>query len=312
MASLRLLSAQPKTYLRLIGIFLIGVTACSAVNTPVAITSSAGPTAELASAPIGIGAGGSCVELEGDEPPATLTPTDSPEIDPDDWKAFPILPIVSQEMKDVYRAGLENGNDLHAFSILGDCQSEPEVFLGPFDSDPIAMVDLSYSFRETVRNFAGSFDRYSPTVKDGATTGALLWGEWNDNEEGLCEPGETPLDCELRVHRPSIVLVHIGTHWETRNYRYLNMIVEKIIASGAVPVLTLKADNRELDERVNQDVAALAIELGLPVWNFWAVMNDQPNDGLLSDSTWELTPEAQAIHRLAALEMLDAVWRGLR
>lgn len=231
---------------------------------------------------------------------------------PDDWKSLPITPTVSEEMKDIYQRGLEAGNDPHAFSVLGDCQSLPDVFMGPYDSDPRALAELTSALRETVRNFSGSFDRYSPTVKDGTTTGALLWGEWNDNEEGWCEPGETPLDCELRVHKPSIVIIHIGTHWETRNYRYLGMIVEKIIAHGAVPVLVTKADNRELDERVNEDVAALAAELGLPLWNFWAVMQDQPNNGLVADSAWELTEDAQQIHRRAALEMLDAVWRALQ
>ena len=225
---------------------------------------------------------------------------------------MPVLPTASDEMKDVYRRGLENGNDPHAFSILGDCQSQPEVFLGSYDSDPSAFAALPDNLRETVRNFSGSFDRYSPTVKDATTSSALLWGVWNDNEDGFCESGETPLDCELRVHRPSIVFIHVGTHWETRNYRYLSTIVEKIIEHGAVPVLVTKADNRELDERVNEDVAALAKEFGLPVWNFWVELQDLANDGLDSDSTWELDDEAKEIHRRSALEALDAVWRAVR
>ncbi|MEX2161185.1 MAG: hypothetical protein WD751_04645 [Anaerolineales bacterium] len=228
-----------------------------------------------------------------------------------DWKSWPMLPTVSAELKAVYQLGLENGNDPHAFSILGDCQSQPDVFLGLYDSDPAAVADLPDHLQETVRFFSGSFDRYSPTVKDATTTGALLWGEWNDNKEGLCEPGETPLDCELRVHRPSIVIIHIGTHWETRNYKYLTIIVEKIIEHGAVPVLATKADDRELDERVNEDVAALAEELGLPVWNFWAAVQGLTIGGLDPDSTWELTGEALEIHRLSALEALDAVWRAV-
>ncbi|MEX1248963.1 MAG: hypothetical protein WEA61_10830 [Anaerolineales bacterium] len=215
-------------------------------------------------------------------------------------------------MRAIYQLGLENGNDPHAFSILGDCQSQPDVFLGPYDNDLAAVTALPDYLQETVQNFSGSFDRYSPAVKDGSTTGALLWGEWNDNKEGLCQPGETPLDCELRVHRPSIVIIHIGTHWETRNYRYLTIIVEKIIEHGAIPMLATKADNRELDERVNEDIAKLAEEFDLPVWNFWATVQHLPDDGLAPDSTWELTEEAQEIHRLSALEALDAVWRAVR
>jgi len=223
-----------------------------------------------------------------------------------------VLPVVSPELKTLYQSGLEKGNDPHAFSILGDCQSVPEVFLGVYDRDPLLVAELSEHLQETVLNFSGSFDRYSPTVKEAATTGALLWGEWNDNLEKLCEPGETPLDCELRVHRPSIVIVHIGTHWETRNYRYLTIIIEKILKQGAVPLLVTKADNRELDERVNQDIANLAAEFDLPVWNFWAAVQHLPNDGIYLESTWELSDQAKQIHRLSALEALDAVWRALQ
>lgn len=237
-------------------------------------------------------------------PPETATPAD--------WKSWPILPVVSAEMRAVYRLGLENGNDPHSFSILGDCQSLPEEFLGVYDNDSSVLAALPDPLQETVRYFSGSFDRYSPTVKNGTTTGALLWGEWNDNEENQCQPGETPLDCELRIHRPSIVIINIGTHWETRNYRYLTIIFEKIIEHGAVPVLATKADNRELDERVNQDLANLAEEFDLPVWNFWAAVQNLSNGGLDSNSTWELSDEAKEIHRLSALQALDAVWRAVK
>jgi len=228
------------------------------------------------------------------------------------WKSLPTLPTVSDEMKAIYQLGLENGNDPHAFSILGDCQSLPDEFLGVYDSDPAWVAALPDYLHETVLNFSGSFDRYSPTVKDGTTSGALLWAEWNDNKEGKCQYGETPLECELRVQRPSIVLIHIGTHWETRNYRYLSIIIEQIIEHGAVPVLATKADNRELDERVNQDMAALAKEFGLPIWNFWATVQHLPEDGLYPESTWELSEEAKEIHRRSALEALDAVWRAVK
>lgn len=230
----------------------------------------------------------------------------------DRWKAWPVLPDgVSDELKRIYQIGLENGNDPHAFSILGDCQSLPEAFLAPYDDDAQLVASLPANLQETVRNFAGSFARYSPTVKDGTTSGALLWEQWNDNEEGYCAANETPLDCELRVHKPSIVLVHIGTHWETRNYQYLTRIIDTILEHSAVPVLATKADNRELDERVNHDIAALAEEYGLPVWNFWATVHHLPYDGLYPNSTWELSGEAQVIHRESALEALDRIWRAL-
>ena len=50
--------------------------------------------------------------------------------------------------------------------------------------------------------------------------------------------------------------------------------------AGVVPILATKADNREKDERINRDMAMLAAEYDLPLWNFWAALSDLPDRGL--------------------------------
>ncbi len=184
--------------------------------------------------------------------------------------------------------------------------------MGVFESDAHYFQPLPQPLKDTVLQFTGSFNRYSPTVKDGTTEGALLWAEWNDNKDKQCQLGETPIDCELRTHRPSIVFIHVGTHWEARNRRYLTIILDKILASGAVPVFVTKADNREHDERVNQTMADLAVEYGLPLWNFWASVQHLPNNGMEPGSDMYLNEEAVEIHRQGALQALDAVWKAVR
>jgi hypothetical protein len=230
----------------------------------------------------------------------------------DDWKDWSVKPSpVSDKMVEVYQKGLAQGNDPHAFSILGDCQSQPEVFMGVYDNDPEALKALPEDLQETVTYFSGNFDRYSPTVKDATTEGALLWIQWNDNKEKKCTPSETPVDCELRVHKPSIAFIHVGTHWEARNRQYLEKIIGILMDHGTVPVLVTKADNREKDERVNHNLASLAEEYGLPMWNFWASVQHLPDNGLKPDSDMYLNDEAMEIHRRGALEALDSVWRSL-
>jgi hypothetical protein len=233
--------------------------------------------------------------------------------DPADWKDWPIIPQhVSDAMVEVYQRGLAQGNADHAFSILGDCHSLPDVFLGIYDRNPEVVAELDADLRETVSHFQGSFDRYSPTVREGATEGALLWWRWNLNEEGYCENGETPIDCELRYHKPIITYIHVGTHWEARSMEYFRTIIEKLLETGSVPIIVFKADNREIDERVNENFAKLAVEYELPVWNFWASVQDLPNHGLPEDTQMELTEAAYAIHRRDGLIVLDTVYRALR
>jgi len=255
------------------------------------------------------------IELGEVRPPAStvsqlreFTPTPTP-LSAEEWKAWPEMPVVSDRAKAIYWNGVANGTDPNAFSVLGDCQSLPDAFLGRFDKDPETAEVLDDDLQLIVSHFSGSFGRSSPTVKNGSSAGGMLWAAWNDNPEKLCEVGETPIDCELRTHNPSIVFINLGTHWEARNSRYVSLLIEKIIAHGALPVLATKADNLELDERVNREMAELALQYDIPLWNFWTVVKDLPDHALTESSDYMLlNEEGLELRRISALKALNSVW----
>ncbi len=230
---------------------------------------------------------------------------------------MPIIPTdIDTSLRKVYERGLQLGNDPHAFSLFGDCQARPAEFFGVFETDESLYQSLSPDLQETVDNFRGSFNRESPTAQDGTTPGALLWIQWHQGKYD-CTFAETPVECELRIHRPSFVIIQIGTHFESRNTEYLRRIIEQLLDEGVIPILATKADNREKDERVNRDMALLASEYDLPLWNFWAAVSDLPNRGLYTrddrplQGDIYLTDEARGIHRMTALETLNVVWRSV-
>jgi len=241
----------------------------------------------------------------------TLTPSTAVS---DDWMLRPVLPEPQDNIRAIYDKGQSLGNDPQSFSIFGDCQARPEEFFGLFETDTATFESLSPELKETVINFNGSFIRESPTAQDGTTPGALLWSRWHRGNFS-CSFDETPVECELRIHRPSFVLIQIGTHFESRNTDYLRKIIGQLIENGVVPILATKADNRELDNRVNRDMALLADEFNLPLWNFWAALSDLPNRGLYIYEGREeqgavyLNEKAQSIHRMTGLEALNIVWR---
>jgi hypothetical protein len=242
---------------------------------------------------------------------ATLTA--APNLDA--WMSLPVQPEAGMNIREIYERGIELGNDPNAFSIFGDCQAEPQEFLGAYDTDTALVESLPPDLQETVANFSDSFKRESSTAQDGTTPGALLWDQWHRGEYG-CSFGETPVDCELRAHRPSFVIIQIGSHFESRNTEYLRRIIAQLIENGVVPILATKADNRELDHRINRDMALLADEFDLPLWNFWAALSDLPNRGLYTrddrplQGDIYLTDEAKEIHRRTGLEALNIVWRA--
>lgn len=252
---------------------------------------------------------------------ASPTPTaglvEAVGISVEDWKSWPVIPQVPVHARDLYQQGLAQGRDPHAFSIIGDCQSLPETFLGIYDLDPALVGGLPEELRLTVENFANSFDRQSPTIKGGTTAGAALWSEWHENKF-TCQSNETPLDCELRLHNPSIVIINLGTHYETRNITYLRKILDKLTNLGIVPILATKADNRELDDRLNMEMALLANEYQVPLWNFYAAVSDLPNNGVGVKEGEEhlgeiyLSEEGLERHRYTALQALTAVWMAVK
>lgn len=242
----------------------------------------------------------------------STTATATPNLDK--WKELPVNPMADSNVRDIYENGLLLGNDPHAFSIFGDCQTRPDEFFGVFDTDPLILESLSPELRETVINFEGSFDRESSTSQDGTTPGSLLWDQWHRGEYG-CTFGETPAQCELRTHRPSFVIIQIGTHFESRNTEYLRDIINQLIDAGVVPILATKADNRELDNRINRDMALLSAEFNLPLWNFWAALSDLPDRGLYimmgreEQGAIYLNEAAALRHRMTGLAALNIVWR---
>ena len=296
-------------------VFLV---ACSAEVTPISITPTQNPTTAVVSSPTPTLTQSlkSPVSPSSTPVPNYEIPSPAPAPDPAEWKSWPVIPTVDPSLKKIYERGLSLGNDPHSFSIFGDCQTRPDDFFGVFETDTALLASLSPELRETVENFKGSFNRESSTAQDGTTPGALLWDQWHRGEYG-CTFAETPVECELRTHRPSFVIIQVGTHFESRNTEYLRKIILQLMDEGVIPILATKADNREKDERINRDMAMLASEYDLPLWNFWAAVSDLPNRGLYTrkdrplQGDIYLTEEATQIHRMTGLEALSDVWQAV-
>lgn len=258
------------------------------------------------------------------DPAPTPAPTPTSTLAPDAWRDLPVVPTVSERARQIYRRGLAQGNNPRAFSVIGDCEGTPSRFLGVFDYSKRWYRLGEYAhLQETIDHFAGSFGRISRAAHSGFTTAAVLSPSWANPE--VCLSGETPLACELRIHRPSLALVMVGT----MDYRqpdqfegHMRRILDALIESGVVPILYTKASNLEGDGSINATVARLAHEYDVPLWNFWRAVQPLPNHGLREDGmhlTWGPnffdSPGAMANgwpwRNLTALQTIDAVWRGV-
>jgi hypothetical protein len=221
-------------------------------------------------------------------PTITLSPQPSltPTYDPAAWESLPVIPVITDTVRKVYQLGMKDHNNPHAFSKIGDCETSSAFFLSDFDLGPKAYNLGPYQdLQSTIDYFAGSFGRISLAAGPGYTASSVLSAIMADPSQ--CIPGEIPLGCEYRLHRPSFVLVTFGTNDYANSLsafeRYMRQIIDYSIRVGVVPVLATKADNREGNNSINELIAKLAHEYDLPLWNFWAAVNSLPDHGLKKD-----------------------------
>jgi hypothetical protein len=237
----------------------------------------------------------------------------------------PVPSGVSDAMREVYQRGLTLGNDPTHFSVIGDCQNVSSYFLSVFDKPGEYSLGEQYAYLQpTIDYYQGSFSHVSVAVKGGFNVAAVLSPLRADPQ--LCNAGESPLDCELRLWRPSVVIVSMETWWshkpEEEYARYMRRVLDRIIESGAVPIIATKADNLEGNHAINATIAQLAYEYDIPLWNFWAAVQPLPNHGLSADG-FHLTfarnffddpfrmKSAWPWRNLTALQTLDVVRKSL-
>jgi hypothetical protein len=252
-------------------------------------------------------------------PTAMITPSPTPTPDlrlrPENWQDWPIIPELETAAIAVYLRGHELGRDSHVFSVIGDCQSSPTYFLSIYDEDRYTLPESEEDLQETIDWYAGSFEHRSITVKNGMTAPGTLNPYWADPER--CDSKETPVDCEVRISNPSLVLISLGTNWNPATSQedyigYLNQIVDTLIDQGVLPVLSTKADNSEGDYSRNLAMAQVAYDRHLPLWNFWTTVQDLPNTGLDKDrENVYLNYRGWDTRNLSALELLDSLHRQL-
>jgi len=254
------------------------------------------------------------------------TSTPKPPLATDAWKQLPVVPTsVSDRAIEIYELGLTLGNDPTHFSIIGDCQNVSSYFLSTFDNPDDFSLGSEYAYLQpTINYFHGSYSRKSLAVKGGFNAAAVISPLRGDPKS--CNPNESPLDCELRVWKPSIVIVSMETWWSEKpaeEYdKYMRRVLNRIVETGALPIIATKADNLEGDHSINATIAQIAYEYDIPLWNFWAAVQPLADHGLSGDG-FHLTfarnffddrarmKSAWPWRNLTALQTLDAVHKGL-
>jgi hypothetical protein len=243
------------------------------------------------------------------------TPTLAPTLA--DWRDAPIMPEISDRVAEIYAEGQRQGRDPASFSVIGDCQSIPYVFMGPYGRGAQEPDATDGYLWDAINYFNTSIKRWSVTARGGFTAASILNALQADPEQ--CKPGETPLTCEFRLNNPAYVFITLETWLDPdtidRYEVYLRQILDTVIEKGAVPILLTKADVSELrGERhvINPVIVNLAYQYQVPVVNFWRAAQYLDNYGIDPyREGFHLSQAGYDLKNTLALRALHAVWTSL-
>ncbi len=269
-------------------------------------------------------------------PTATPRPTRTPTMTP---TPFPVTPgvvngvpidqflvmsdTVRQNIRVIFARGQALGNNAHAFSTAGDSTIEVPYFLGAFDTTKYRLGGYAY-LQLAIDYYAGSWGRDSAATRISQHAWTLLNPTWADKK--VCEANESPLACELRLHRPSLLIIRVGVNDPNAAKLYetsLRKVVEFAIEHGVIPILSTKPDQRAGTEGNNDIVRKLAAEYAVPLWDYELVARTLPDrglgpDGAHSNGFWQndyglalAYQRGHAMQSLTALMVIDQIWRAL-
>ena len=268
-----------------------------------------------------------------------------------EWEELPVTPAleppVVSHLEKIANRGRAYGNSPGVFAKLGDSiTASPSFVQGLACRTP--RLGAWSELRETLEFFGeipvprGVEEAQCPISNSYSRLGIAAVGGWRavdalSPRESFPEcQGLPAVSCELQQLHPSIALVMFGTN-DLEDFtavafrRDLARVVRLVSSAGTIPVISTIPPRAQwrFSQRVarfNAEIAALAENRALPLWNFWRQMvkSGVPREGLSRDGVHPsaLCPPCTAVdfrptglrygyalRNLGALRVLDRLRR---
>ena len=193
-------------------------------------------------------------------------------------------PATVANVRRIFARGQELDRNPRAFSKLGDSISLTSHYFARFDQRRYNLGIYS-ALQPTIDTYDHSFERFGMAVR----IGLLAWISFRPGvaDPQLCRPEEHMVECELRLHNPSVLIIRLGTNDIAPGdafERAIRHAIETSVAEGVIPLLATKSDRFEGDNRHNETLRALAAEYAVPLWDFDLVAGTLPDRGLGGDA----------------------------
>ena len=252
------------------------------------------------------------------------------------YVASNVISGITSNSRTIYLSGQARGNRATVFEKVGDSITYSWANLFDFTVD----YDLgNYGYLQPALGFfSGPNGRgespfaVNPPIAayPGWTTGDVL--QPGNAKAGPCAGSESPLECAYRTGQPSVALILLGTNDAAADVAVgtfeanMQKIIDISVNMGVIPVLGTVPPFPVKDANVNaynQVIRNLARANDVPLWDYWAALNNLPNRGLSNDGVHPSeSPDKKDAHfdsehlqygfnvrNLGALQVLYELWR---
>jgi hypothetical protein len=225
-----------------------------------------------------------------------------------EWQELPVVPALgpglASHLEKIASRGERLGNQPGVFAKIGDSITASPSFLQALACRRPRLGEWS-ELRPTLRFFGttpvprGSEEAQCPVSNSYSRLGVAAVGGWRAADALLpreslpeCE-GLPAVSCELRLLRPSVALIMFGTNdledFTPVQFRLdLARVARLVSTAGVIPVIsTIPPRARwpfsQRVEQFNAEIAALAENRVLPLWNYWRqIAGPEASAGALS------------------------------
>jgi uncharacterized protein YraI len=197
--------------------------------------------------------------------------------------------------REIFLRGQELGNRANVFSKVGDSITTSSWTYTPIASDNIDLGQFGY-LQDVIDFYRGATAR---TNNSFVNRSLASWASWTSADvlnpelanDTLCEPGESPLECEYRLVQPAVAMIMLGTNdlaaMDVNTFRAnMTEIAEISEEMGVIPVfgtIPLRGGFNSEVRQFNAAVESIASARNLPVWDYNAAVSGLPNAGLSDD-----------------------------
>ncbi len=214
-----------------------------------------------------------------------------------EWQELPVVPalgpVVAGHLEKVVSRGGQLGNRPGVVTKIGDSITASPAFLQalacwPAQLGPWEELGGTLAFFGRTAVPGGSEEAQCPVSNSYSRLGVAAVGGWRAADallprESFTECHGLPaVSCELQLIRPSVALIMFGTNdledFTATQFRLdLARVARLVSSAGTIPVIsTIPPRARQpFSQRVarfNAEIAALAENRALPLWNYWRQM----------------------------------------